>query len=67
MASSGAASAMRRASTEIENALLNLGEYACDPDVRPSVRRSIQAAVTRGNDIANRLAVLADQEQERQP
>jgi len=55
---------MRKAGIEIENAVLVLGDYTDDPDVKPGIRRSIRAAVTRGNDIANRLMSLADQELE---
>lgn len=56
------ASALRKASIEIENAVLVLLEYSNDDDVRPITRRSILAAVTRGNDIASRLAQLAEWE-----
>ena len=63
--SSNVASALRSASIAIENALLDLGNYADDPDVAPGTRRSISAAVRRGNDIANRLGDLAEREQER--
>lgn len=62
---SGVAAALRRAATDIENALLDLGNYAEDEDVAPGTRRSIRSAVLRGNDIANRLATLADREIDR--
>lgn len=58
--------AMRRAAIEAENAAIPLIEYMNDPEVRPVVRRSIQAAVGRLNDTANRLMQLADDELRRE-
>lgn len=63
---SGVGSAMRTAGIEAENAALDLMDYTEDPEVRPSVRRSILAAVTRLNDIGNRLRELAELELERE-
>jgi hypothetical protein len=53
-------SALRKASTDVENAALLLGDYDGDDTLMPGERRQLRTLVSKLNDAANQMLNLVD-------